>query len=64
MFVLAEARAAIESGYTVAVSVRPGNAALTDKDKEDFTTISSFNELFIETEERLYRTKKSKKDDC
>lgn len=59
-----EARAAFEAGYTTAVSVRPGNAALTDMDKKDFTTISTFNELFEETEERPHRTKKSKEDDC
>ncbi|KAL9953159.1 hypothetical protein ACROYT_G040529 [Oculina patagonica] len=62
--VISEARAAFEAGYTTAVSVRPGNAALTDMDKKDFTTISTFNELFEETEERPHRTKKSKEDDC
>lgn len=59
-----EARAAFEAGYTIAISVRPGNAALTNTDKKDFTTISTFNELFIETEERPHRTKKSTGDDC
>jgi len=59
--VFTEARAALEAEYTIAVSVRPGNAALTSEDKKDFITISSFNELFIE--ERPHRTKKSKGDD-
>ena len=61
-FVFTEARAAFETGYTIAVSVRPGNAALTNEDKKDFATISSFDELFIETEERLHKTKKSTGD--
>jgi len=59
--VIREARAAFEAGYTIAVSVRPGNAVLTNEDKKDFITISSFNELF--SEERPHRTKKSKGDD-
>lgn len=59
-----EARAAFKAGYTTAVSVRPGNAALTDMDKKDFATISTFSELFVGTEERPHRTKKSKRDDC
>lgn len=59
-----EARAAFKAGYSTTVSVRPGNAALTDTEKEDFTTISTFNELFVQTEERPHRTKKSKGDTC
>ena len=60
-FVFTEARAAFEAGYTTAVSVRPGNAALSNEDKKDLMTVSSFNELFIE--ERPHQTKKSKGDD-
>lgn len=59
--VIKEARAAFKAGYTIAVSVRPGNAALSNEDEKDFMTISSFDELLIE--ERPHRTKKLKEDD-
>lgn len=60
---LAEAEAALEAGFKTAVSVRPGNADLTEADKKKFTTISTFDELFPETATKdSPRIKKAKAD--
>ena len=60
---LAEAEAALVAGFKTAVSVRPGNADLTEADKKKFTTISTFDELFPETATKdSPRIKKAKPD--
>lgn len=58
--VVKESRAAFKAGYRTAISVRPGNAPVTDEDKRDFKVISTFDELFEDTEELSHATKKSK----
>lgn len=61
--VIGEAKAALEAGFKTAVSVRPGNADLTEADKKKFTTISTFDELFPETATKdSPRIKKAKPD--
>lgn len=58
--VVKESRAAFKAGYKTAISVRPGNAPLTEEDKRDFKVISSFDELFEDTEELSHAKRKSK----
>ena len=59
-----EARAAFEAGFTTAVSVRPGNAVLTETDKNNFTTIMTFEELLPKTvTDESVGTKRIKRDD-
>jgi len=43
-----EAKAAAEAGMKTCIVVRPGNAELSDEDKQTYNTISSFAELFVE----------------
>ncbi|XP_022791022.1 enolase-phosphatase E1-like isoform X1 [Stylophora pistillata] len=61
--VVKESRAAFKAGYKTAISVRPGNAPLTEEDKRDFKVISSFDELFEDTEELSRAKRKSKVTD-
>lgn len=62
--VINEARAAFEAGFTTAVSVRPGNAVLTETDKNNFTTIMTFEELLPKTVTgESVGTKRIKRDD-
>lgn len=61
--VVKESRAAFKAGYKTAISVRPGNAPLTEGDKRDFKVISSFDELFEDTEELSRAKRKSKVTD-
>ena len=56
-----EARAASEAGFTTAISVRPGNAVLTEKEKSSLRTISTFDELLFDIEESSSK-KKAKTD--
>lgn len=46
-FVLAEAKAAQESGVNVAVVVRPGNMELTDEERAHYNLITSFSQLEV-----------------
>ncbi len=43
--VVAEAEAAKAAGMDVIISVRPGNAPITDADKSAFTTVENFNSM-------------------
>ena len=59
-----EARAAFEAGFTTAISVRPGNAVLAETDRNNFRTISTFDELLHEARKLdSPRKKKSERDD-
>lgn len=42
-FALTEAYAAKEAGVQVAITIRPGNAPLTDQETKDFRTVRDFN---------------------
>lgn len=48
--VVAEAKAAKEAGLNVVVLDRPGNAELSEEDRKEFTVISSFTDLPLESE--------------
>ena len=41
-----EAKAATQAGVDTIISVRPGNAPLSDEDKDTYKTIESFDEIF------------------
>ncbi|KAK3718786.1 hypothetical protein QZH41_014038 [Actinostola sp. cb2023] len=43
--VVKEVSAATEAGISTVISIRPGNAPLTKKDKQTYKTITSFDEL-------------------
>lgn len=47
--VVAEAKAAKEAGLNVVVLDRPGNAELSEEDRKEFTVISSFTDLPLES---------------
>lgn len=47
--VVAEAKAAKDAGLNVVVLDRPGNAELSEEDRKEFTVISSFTDLPIES---------------
>lgn len=58
-----EAKAAFQAGFTTAVSERPGNAVLSETDRKNFRTISTFDELLPKTvTEESPRAKKSNRD--
>ena len=60
-FFIIEALAATEAGLQTVISVRPGNAPLTDEDRRTYKIITSFHELLIENLERE-DVKKAKTD--
>lgn len=55
-----EARAAFEAGFTTAISVRPGNTVLAETDRNNFRTISTFDELLHEAYSKLESPRKKK----